>query len=111
ATGYLVGRRDFKAFEGAGSPRAHTMRQVMRADLLRHGRCHLRFEIQAQGFLRYMVRNIVGTLVDVGRGDISAMQIPDILDARERSRAGATAPAQGLCLLRVEYPAASRISY
>jgi tRNA pseudouridine38-40 synthase len=61
------------------------------------------FEIDAEGFLRYMVRNIVGTLVDVGLGKITAADFKRILDARDRSQAGVTAPARGLTLLKVNY--------
>ena len=56
-----------------------------------------------KGFLRYMVRNIVGTLIEVGKGRLVAEDIPTILAACDRTQAGPTAPAQGLCLMKVEY--------
>ena len=60
--------------------------------------------LRGNGFLRHMVRNIVGTLVDVGRGRWPASFLGDVLATRDRRRAGPTAPAQGLCLVRVDYP-------
>jgi tRNA pseudouridine38-40 synthase len=103
AAGYLIGEKDFKAFEAAGSPRAHTIRHVMRAELRREDESHLIFEIRAQGFLRYMVRNITGTLVQVGKGQLAPREVAVILDTRDRSQAGMTAPAHGLCLVEVFY--------
>jgi tRNA pseudouridine38-40 synthase len=98
----LVGRHDFRAFEGTGSPRAHTIRTVMAADITRTN-AYLRIAMQADGFLRYMARNIVGTLVEVGRGKMHPGEVANILASRERRRAGATAPAHGLCLVEVNY--------
>ncbi len=99
----LAGKHDFKAFEGAGSPRSSTERHVMKAELHEQDDGLLIFEIQADGFLRFMVRNIVGTLVDVGFGKVTPDQFKEILTSRDRSKAGATAPAQGLFLMEVEY--------
>ncbi len=64
----------------------------------------LRYRVVGSGFLHHMVRNIVGTLVEVGRGQMEAGAIPGIFSARDRSVAGPTAPAQGLFLVSVEYP-------
>ena len=100
---HLLGSHDFKAFEGAGSPRSHTVRNVMNANLTKVDDGYLVFEIEADGFLRYMVRNIVGTLVEVGLGKISPADVKHILDSKDRSRAAATAPAHGLFLKRVNY--------
>ena len=61
------------------------------------------YEVRGGGFLHHMVRNIVGTLLQVGRGAMEPTDINTILEARDRSRAGPTAPAQGLCLWKVEY--------
>jgi hypothetical protein len=63
----------------------------------------LRFEVEANAFLRGMVRGIVGTLLWVGRGKISAVRFEEILEARDRAQAGPSAPAQGLCLTLVSY--------
>lgn len=100
----LVGRHDFKAFESAGSPRAHTVRAIASAGWeVDDAERRLRFTVQADGFLRCMVRNIVGTLVAVGLGKIGPGDIAAILSSRDRRRAGATAPPQGLFLVRVDY--------
>jgi tRNA pseudouridine38-40 synthase len=103
AISYIIGSQDFKAFEGAGSPRAQTTRHIMAADLIESDHRLFTFRIEADGFLRFMVRNIVGTLVDVGLGKTSPTEIQQILDSRDRTKAGATAPPHGLCLMEVKY--------
>ncbi|RJQ85679.1 MAG: tRNA pseudouridine(38-40) synthase TruA [Desulfobacteraceae bacterium] len=100
---YLTGRKDFKAFEGTGSPRAHTIRTVTHAAVHCESKERIIFEIEADGFLRYMVRNMMGTLVAVGNGTLAPEEIVSILDSGERHRAGITAPAQGLCLIKIDY--------
>jgi len=67
------------------------------------GRGDIRFDITADGFLRYMVRNLVGTLVDVGHGRTSPWDFKQILESKNRNLAGATAPPQGLFLAHVDY--------
>lgn len=99
----IRGEHDFKAFEGAGSPRSHTVRDIMQAQWRHDPAGHWVFRIEANGFLRYMVRNIVGTLVLVGRGKLAADQVANILASKDRNRAGATAPPHGLCLISVKY--------
>jgi tRNA pseudouridine38-40 synthase len=103
AIAHIIGRHDFKAFEGSGSPRQDTTREVFSANLIEDPGGILLFEIEAEGFLRYMVRNIVGTLVDVGLGKIAAADFKKILDSRDRAQAGMTAPAKGLTLVKVNY--------
>ena len=103
ATRYLIGTHDFKAFEGAGSPRVHTIRKIFQADLTQTATGRLVFEIRSNGFLRFMVRNIVGTLAEVGSGRLSPDDVPRIMASRDRSRAGATAPPHGLFLVEVCY--------
>lgn len=61
------------------------------------------YEVKGSGFLHHMVRNIVGTLMEVGRGKLAPADVTRILAARDRTLAGPTAPAQGLCLVKVEY--------
>lgn len=100
---HIRGLHDFKAFEGAGSPRSHTIRNVMKADLELKKNDNLVFEIKADGFLRFMVRNIVGTLVDVGLGKITPDEFKKILLSKDRANAGATAPPHGLFLISVDY--------
>ena len=100
----LAGRHDFKAFESAGSPRAHTVRTITAAEWVAdEAERRLHFTVVADGFLRCMVRNIVGTLVAVGLGKIRPAAVEDILASRDRRCAGATAPPQGLFLVRVDY--------
>jgi tRNA pseudouridine38-40 synthase len=100
---HISGIHDFKSFEGAGSPRSHTTRHVMLAEWREgwEGEWHL--FLMANGFLKHMVRNIVGTLVDVGRGRIEPDAVRMIRESSDRSLAGATAPAHGLCLMQVGY--------
>ena len=103
AISHLIGSHNFKAFEGAGSPRSHTIRNVFNAHLVEEADGYLAFEIEADGFLRFMVRNIVGTLVYVGLGKISSNDFKSILESGNRSLAGITAPAHGLFLKKVVY--------
>ncbi len=100
---HLIGKHDFKSFEGAGSPRKHTIRSVFHAGLAEQADGYLIFEIEADGFLRFMVRNIVGTLADVGFGKIMPDEFREILLSKDRNQAGATAPPQGLFLVQVKY--------
>jgi len=100
---HIIGTHDFKAFEGTGSPRSHTTRCVIKTDIVEKENGLIIFEIKADGFLRFMVRNIVGTLVDVGLGKITSDDFKKILLSKDRSTAGATAPPQGLFLMKVKY--------
>ena len=103
AASQLIGYHDFKAFEGTGSPRSHTIRNVMTAQLTENADDRVTFRIEADGFLRFMVRNIVGTLVDVGLGKITPAEFKKILGSKDRRQAGVTAPAHGLFLMEVKY--------
>jgi tRNA pseudouridine38-40 synthase len=103
AARHLVGRQDFSSFRSSGCAARSPVRTLRRL-ALRRRRDVLDMELEADGFLRQMVRSIAGTLVDVGRGRIPHSRIPDILAARDRSRAGMTAPAHGLYLVAVRYP-------
>ena len=99
----LLGTHDFKAFEGIGSPRTHTVRTIHRAEIVENGDDRLRIVIKGDGFLRYMVRNIVGTLVRIGMGKKPSADMECILLSMDRHLAGVTAPAQGLFLVEVQY--------
>jgi len=99
---HIIGSHDFKAFEGVGSPRSSTTRCVLGANLRKEAQ-YLLFEIEADGFLRFMVRNIVGTLVQVGLAKITPDDFKCILASKDRSQAGPTAPAHGLFLKNVNY--------
>lgn len=101
AAGQLIGEQDFSSFQGAGCDAAHARRRVLRSELGGDGPL-LAYEIEATAFLRHMVRNIVGTLIEIGLGQRHA-DIGPLLAARDRTRAGATAPAAGLCLAEVRY--------
>jgi tRNA pseudouridine38-40 synthase len=103
AIAILIGSHDFKAFEGTGSARQHTTRHIHSAELSARDNGLLVFQIEADGFLRYMVRNIVGTLVDVGLEKLTPNDFKRILASKDRSQASVTAPAQGLTLIKVNY--------
>jgi len=103
AIAHIIGTYDFKSFEGTGSPRDHTIRTVMQAEFAEKEDGYLIFEITSNGFLRYMVRNLVGTLADVGLLKTSPDEFKNILEAKNRDLAGATAPPQGLFLVNVSY--------
>jgi tRNA pseudouridine38-40 synthase len=75
----------------------------MAADLIETGSRQFTFRIEADGFLRFMVRNIVGTLVDVGLGKTLPAEFKLILKSKDRTKAEATAPPCGLCLMEVKY--------
>lgn len=99
----LIGTFDFKSFENTGSPRTSTVRQIFSAGFGSQGSDQIVFKICANGFLKYMVRNIVGTLVMAGMNKISVSDFEEILKAKDRKKAGATAPAHGLFLMQVNY--------
>ncbi len=99
----ITGTHDFKAFEGSGSPRSTTVRTIFSAEFHKRDDHRLMFRIRGNGFLRFMVRNIVGTLVLAGTGKISPGDFRTILEKQDRNLAGATAPARGLFLVNVFY--------
>jgi len=102
AARFLTGTHDFAAFESSGASSRSTVRTVTRAEWRRDGK-KLVFEIEGNGFLYNMVRAMVGTLVEIGRGRMPPEAMPEILLSRDRRRAGPGAPARGLCLVRVDY--------
>jgi len=104
ATAHLVGRHDFAAFQTAGSPTETTVRTVRRLEVRERPGGIVEVEAEADGFLYRMVRNLVGLLVEVGLGRRLPEDAARVLAARDRSAAGRTAPARGLCLVRVLYP-------
>ena len=120
----LVGTHDFAAFRSTGSDTKETIRTISQSDIFRHaGRAGpgppgepatarptseddptlLAYEVSGNGFLRHMVRAITGTLVEIGRGRRPAASMASLLAGGSRAQAGATAPPQGLFLVRVDY--------
>ena len=112
AAAMLLGTHDFTSFaavdpdashraeEGAG--RVNPVKTIEVSEVWREGEL-LRYRVRGSGFLHHMVRNIVGTLVEVGRGALAVEDVTRIVEARDRAAAGPTAPAQGLFLVGVEY--------
>ena len=98
----LIGRHDFSSFQGSPTDTENAVCEISLLELMRDAE-ELAIEIQADRFLKQMVRNIVGTLVEVGRGKIQAGAVEEILAAQDRRKAGPTAPPQGLYLVRVDY--------
>lgn len=101
-SGALLGRHDFKSFQASDNRERSSVRTISRIDL-KKGKPFLTMDIEADGFLYNMVRNIVGTLVDVGRGHLDPGSTSRILKNRDRTTAGPTAPAKGLFLIKVKY--------
>jgi tRNA pseudouridine38-40 synthase len=103
----LEGRHDFAAFRSAGSDVTTTERTVFSSQLTLVKAAEneeIFYEVTGDGFLRHMVRAVVGTLVEVGVGRLKADDLTEILASRDRHRAGPTAPAHGLFLVAVSYP-------
>jgi tRNA pseudouridine38-40 synthase len=99
----IVGEHDFAGFRSARSVNHSTVRQVTTAGWRRAGESLLVFDISGTGFLRYMVRSLVGTLVEIGRRQRPASDMAALLARPDRSAAGRTAPARGLFLVKVAY--------
>jgi tRNA pseudouridine38-40 synthase len=102
AAARLEGRHDFAAFQTAGAGTHTTEREVFRSRITAE-RPLISYDVRGDGFLRHMVRSIVGSLVEVGRGRYPPEWIAEVLTSRDRARGGRTAPAAGLFLVGVEY--------
>jgi tRNA pseudouridine38-40 synthase len=102
ATQSLVGEHDFAAFGQPPKQGATTVRRVLAAEWGGDAP-QLHFDIEANAFLYRMVRSIVGTLLQVGRGEMGVEEFAAVLASRDRDRAGPTAPPYGLCLMQVKY--------
>ncbi len=94
----LVGRHDFSAFRAADCQAPHAVREVRSLEISAEGDA-VRFEVEGTAFLKHMVRNLVGTLVEVGKGKQPAAWVAEVRAGMDRTRAGPTAPAHGLCLV------------
>jgi tRNA pseudouridine38-40 synthase len=103
AASQIIGEHDFVAFKASGSDAKNTVRRVLECGWNESGPM-LRFSVKATGFLRYMVRGLVGTMVEIGLGKRPPEDLLQVIESRERSLAGPTAPARGLFLARVFYP-------
>ena len=99
----LIGEHDFTAFRAADGDGARRVQTMTRVDVDRDGEGFLRLTFRATGFLKHMVRVIVGTLAWVGVGRIPPGRVAEILASRDRTKAGQTVPPGGLVLAHVQY--------
>jgi len=115
AARHLVGEHDFAAFQAAGGTVTTSVRSITHSNWMEEplpgGGRLLTYETAGTGFLKRMVRSIVGTLVEVSDGRRTAESIRDLLVSRDRAAAGPTAPPSGLYLVRVDYDAAGPVSF
>ena len=103
AVKYFEGEHDFKAFKASGTSSKNSIRTIYKAEVCEMPNNRIYIELTGNGFLYNMVRIIAGTLVDVGLGKIEPQEIKEIIDSKDRKRAGKTLPPNGLYLLKVEY--------
>lgn len=103
AAARFAGRHDFAALQGAGSSVLGTVRTLTRVDVDAHDGGMVTIEVEGDGFLRYMVRSLVGTLVEVGHGRRPPHAVDTLLASRDRALVGRTAPAHGLFLIEVGF--------
>lgn len=99
---YLIGRNDYMSFCKNPQKKKSTVRTIDKIEIIRNGD-YVTLSFHGDGFLRNMVRILTGTLVDVGLGRIAPERVGEILKAKNRLEASETAPAQGLCLMEVDY--------
>lgn len=102
AASYLIGEHDFKSFCGTGAQAKTTVRTVKEIQIEKSGD-RITIRITGEGFLYNMVRIIAGTLMDIGGGLYSPEKMKKILEAKDRKKAGPTAPARGLTLMKIQY--------
>jgi tRNA pseudouridine38-40 synthase len=103
----LLGTHDFNAFRASNCEAKTTVRTLRRLDVTGQSGGTITIEAEATAFLKHMVRNFVGTLVEVGLGKRKVSSVAEALASKDRKQAGATAPPQGLCLMKVHYPEAN----
>ena len=99
---YFEGEHDFKAFKASGTSSKSSVRKIYKTKIQKDGE-RIIIELTGNGFLYNMVRIITGTLVEVGLGKIKPEEIPNIIESKDRTRAGKTLPPYGLYLIKVEY--------
>lgn len=102
AASYLIGEHDFKSFCGTGAQVKTTVRTVKEIQIEKSGD-RITIRITGEGFLYNMVRIIAGTLMDIGGGLYPPEKMKEILEAKDRKKAGPTAPARGLTLMKIQY--------
>jgi tRNA pseudouridine38-40 synthase len=102
ASKYFEGEHDFKAFKASGTSSKSSVRKIYKAQVYKNEN-RIYIELTGNGFLYNMVRIIAGTLLEVGIGKIKPSEIPEIIESKDRSKAGKTLPPQGLCLVEVKY--------
>lgn len=102
AAAYLVGEHDFKSFCGNSRMKKSTVREIYDIDISVSG-SYLNMTYHGSGFLQYMIRILSGTLLEVGMGMRSPYSMEELISLKDRSKAGFTAPAKGLCLIKVDY--------
>ncbi len=102
AAKYFEGEHDFKAFKASGTSSKSSVRKIYKAEVIQN-QDRIYIELTGSGFLYNMVRIISGTLVDVGIGKIKPNEIKEIIESKQREKAGKTLPANGLCLVEVTY--------
>lgn len=102
AAAYLVGEHDFKSFCGNPKMKKSTVREIYDIDISVSG-SYLNLTYHGSGFLQYMIRILSGTLLEVGIGKRSPESMKELIELKDRSKAGFTAPAKGLCLIKVDY--------
>lgn len=99
---YFEGEHDFKAFKASGTSSKSSVRTIFKAEVIKN-EDRIYIELTGNGFLYNMVRIIAGTLLDVGLEKIKPEEIKDIIESKDRSKAGKTLPPSGLCLIKVNY--------
>ncbi|MBR3645257.1 MAG: tRNA pseudouridine(38-40) synthase TruA [Lachnospiraceae bacterium] len=102
AARYLIGEHDFFSFQGNSKMKKSTVRNIDNIDIVLKND-YLYFNYHGDGFLQNMVRILTGTLLEVGYGNMKPENMTDILEAKDRSKAGPKMPPEGLCLLKVDY--------
>jgi tRNA pseudouridine38-40 synthase len=100
---HLLGRHDFAAFQAADCQCEHAVRELRRLDVVGEPGGRIELVVEATAFVKHMVRNLVGTLVEVGLGKRTPASVEALLASGDRTKAGPTAPPQGLCLEEVFY--------
>lgn len=104
----LVGKHDFSAFRAADCEAAHAHREITRAEITGRSGGTIELVVEGTAFLKHMVRNLAGSLADIGRGKHPAQWLKEVLEGKDRTRAGPTAPPQGLVLEEIQYGAGPR---